>query len=236
MRAQDEQRRAVFVGHAVTQAALERVEVLGDFAELDDLPSVRAEPLGHVVGVGELGRTVDGDVVVVVDRDEVAELEVAGEGGGLVADAFHEVAVAADRERVVVAELGAEAGPKVLLGQRDAHGVADALTERPGGDLDVLDVALLGVAGRLRAPLAEVAQVLELETEAAQVEHRVDEHRRVTGRQHEAIAVGPVRIGRVVLHHAREQHVDQRREGHGCPGMSRVGAAGRRPSRGHARR
>ena len=35
VRAQDEQRRAVFVGHAVTQAALERVEVLGDFAELD---------------------------------------------------------------------------------------------------------------------------------------------------------------------------------------------------------
>ena len=35
VRAQDEQRRAVLVGHAVAQAALERVEVLGGLTELD---------------------------------------------------------------------------------------------------------------------------------------------------------------------------------------------------------
>ena len=90
----------------------------------------------------------------------------------------------------------------------------DALTERPGRDLDTLGVAVLGVARRARAPLAELAEVVELEPEPGEVQHRVEQHRRVAGRQHEAVAVGPVGIGRVVLHHARPQHVGERRERH----------------------
>ena len=58
------------------------------------------------------------------------------------------------------------------------------------------------------------AQVVELEAEAGEVEHRVEQHRRVPGREHEAVAVGPVGIGRVVLHDARPQHVGERRERH----------------------
>ena len=69
----------------------------------DDVPAVRREAQRDVVGVRELGRAVDRDVVVVVDEHQPAELEVTGERRGLVADAFHEVAVAADAEDVVVA-------------------------------------------------------------------------------------------------------------------------------------
>ena len=75
-------------------------------------------------------------------------------------------------------------------------------------------VAVLGVAGRARAPLAELADVVELEAEAGEVEHRVEQHRRVPGRQHEPVAVGPVGRGGVVLHDARPQHVRERRERH----------------------
>ena len=105
-------------------------------------------------------------MVVVVDEHEAAELQVAGERRGLVADALHQVAVAADAEHVVVAHLGTEAGAQVLLGERDADRVGDALAERAGRDLDALGVAVLGVARRARAPLAEVAEVVELEAEA----------------------------------------------------------------------
>ena len=81
---------------------------------------------------------------------------MAGERGGLVADALHEAAVAGDHEGVVVARLGAEVGPQVALGDGHADRVGEALAERAGRDLDAGGVVHLGVAGRGGAPLAEL--------------------------------------------------------------------------------
>ena len=221
---------------ALAQAGLERVEVVGDLTELDDVPAVASKRLRDVVGVRELGRAVDRDVVVVVDVDEATEPEVAGERRGLVAHALLEAAVAGDREHVVVGDLGAEARAQVRLGERDADAVGDALTERTGRDLDAGGVAVLGVARRARAPLAELLEVVELEPEPGEVEHRVEEHRRVPGREHEAVAVGPVRRGRVVAHDPREEHVGERRERHrACPGGPSSPSAPR-PSRARGSR
>ena len=83
---------------------------------------------------------------------------MAGERRGLVADALLEVAVAADHEGVVVADVGAEAGPQEPLGHAHADGVGHALAQRAGGDLDPERVVDLGVARRLRAPLPELAR------------------------------------------------------------------------------
>ena len=56
--------------------------------------------------------------------------------------------------------------------------------------------------------------VVELEAVAAEVQHRVLQDRGVAVRQHEPVAVGPVRVGRVVTHHPAEQHVGERRQRH----------------------
>ena len=45
---------------------------------------------------------VEGDEVVVVEDDELAQAERSGERGGLVGDAFHQVAIAAQDVGVVV--------------------------------------------------------------------------------------------------------------------------------------
>ena len=100
-------------------AGLEGVGVVGHLAQVLDVPAVGLEAADGVVVEGDLGRAVDGDVVVVVDVDQPAEAEVAGQRRRLVADALHEVAVAADHEGVVVDEVGAEPGPQHPLG--DAH-------------------------------------------------------------------------------------------------------------------
>ena len=148
VRAQHDERRPLLLGHAVAQRAFEDMHVLGDLADLEHVPSIGSESSGDVVGVRELSRAVDGDVVVVVDRDKVSELEVPCERRRFVADALHEVAVAADGEHVVVRQLGTEALAQVLLRERDPDRIADALPERPSGDLDALGVPLLGMAGR----------------------------------------------------------------------------------------
>ena len=70
----------VLDGHGPAERRLERVEVVGDLAEVARRASRRprsARPASSVQR--ELGGAVDGDVVVVVDVDEPAEAEVAGE-------------------------------------------------------------------------------------------------------------------------------------------------------------
>ena len=117
-------------GHGPPDGGLERVEVVGDLADVLDVPAVGLEALDRVVVQGQLGRAVDGDVVVVVDVDEPAEPQVAGQRRRLVADALLEAAVAADHERVVVDDLGAELVAQPALGQAHADAVGDALAER----------------------------------------------------------------------------------------------------------
>ena len=146
-----------------------------------------------------------------------------GERRRLVTDALHEVAVTADPEDVVVAQLGAEARAEVLLVDRHADGVRKALPQRAGRDLDALRVPVLRVPRCARAELPELTDVVELETVTGEVEHRVEQHRRVARREHETVPIGPVGIGRVVFHDARPEHVRERRQGHRRPRVTGIG-------------
>src|SRR3546814_6972914 len=78
--AQDDDGGRAGVGLGPLERSLERVEVLGDLADLVDVPAVAAEAGGGVVGERQLGGAVDGDVVVVVDHDQLVEALVAGAG------------------------------------------------------------------------------------------------------------------------------------------------------------
>src|SRR3546814_2317820 len=98
---------------------------------------------------------VDRDRVVVEEDDQLAETQVAGQRDRLVADAFHEAAVADDAIGVVIDQIVAEAGVQQTLGERHADGVGEALAERAGGGLDAGGVAVFRVPGRAAAELAE---------------------------------------------------------------------------------
>ena len=231
--AQHDQRRLVLVVAGLDECGLERVEVLTGLADLDDLPAVGPEPADGVVAERELGRTVDRDVVVVVDVDDAAEAEVTGQRGGLVADALGQVAVGDDAVDVVVDDVGTEAGAQRLLGDGHADAVREALAEGTGGHLDTGGVVHLGVTGCRRTPLAEGLQVVELEAVAGQVEHRVLQDRGVAGAQDEPVAVRPVGRRGVVAHDAGPQDVCERGECHRgalVPGPGGVGSVHRQPA------
>ena len=189
--------------------------MVGNFAQVLDVPSVRLEAGGHVVAVGERGVAVDGDVVVVVHTDQVAQVLVASERRRLVADAFHEAAITGDDERVVVDDVGAELATQVPLGECHSDGIGEALAERTGGHLHAGGVADLGVARSGRAPLAELFDVVEREPVAGEEQQRVLQDRRVAVGQDEPVAVRPVRVGRIVPHDPAVEHVGEGSEGHG---------------------
>ena len=123
---------------------------------------------------------------------------MAGKPDRLVVDAFHQAAVAGDHEGAVIDQLVAIDRVQMPLGDRHADRHRQALPERAGGGFDPGQLEILRVAGARAAELAEVADVLHRRPRVAgQVEQGVDQHRAVAGRQHEAVAVGPVRIGRI---------------------------------------
>ena len=100
------------------------------------------------------GLAVDRNPVVVVEGDQLAELLRACERARLVRDAFHHAAVAEEDVRVVIdyRQVGPiELGRQMLLGERHADGVGDALAEGPGRRLDAELELTLRVSRNARA-------------------------------------------------------------------------------------
>ena len=61
-----------FVCWKTSQAPLDAIEIVG-IADAQHVPAVGQEPRGDVLGEGDVGLALDGDVVVVVDPAEVVE-------------------------------------------------------------------------------------------------------------------------------------------------------------------
>ena len=180
----------------------------------------------HVFGKGEVGLTVDGDVIAVVEINDIAEAEMPRDRRRLAGDAFHQIAVAADRENSMVEQVRRpviEARRHVLGRDRHPDAIADALAQRPGRGLDADRDAVLGMTGRLAAELAEALDLVERQIVAAQMERGVEQHRAMAGREHETVAAIPLGVLGVVAHEAREEEISDGRHPHRHAGMPGVG-------------
>ena len=71
-----------------------------------------------------------------------------GERDRLLADAFHQAAVAYKHIGVVVDQIVAELGIEDALGERHTHRIGETLAERAGGRLDAGGVAVFWVPRR----------------------------------------------------------------------------------------
>src|SRR5262249_22494243 len=147
--------------------------------------------------------------------------------------------IAAQRVDVEVEEV--EAGPVEVAGppaSRDGHAdaVGDALAERAPRALDPRYDVVFGVGPAAAAKLAGVLDVVERPgwppeylvvridgLDAGEVQQGVEERRRVAGREHEAVSVGPDRVTRVEAQEALPQAVRHRRHAHGGARMAGLG-------------
>ena len=132
---------------------------------------------------------------------------------------------------MVVHCVGSESGAQVGLGDGHADGIGEALAKRTGGDLDAGGVADFRMTRCERAPLAELFEVLEFEAVATEKQHRILEDRDMATGQNEPVAIGPVRVRWVVLHHPAVQSVSKRRESH--PGALVAAVCGERAIHRH---
>ena len=135
----------------------------------------------------------DGNVVVIVNGNQVAELEMASHGCSLAGNTLHSTTITEEREGVVVDQIKAglvELSSGVRLGNGKTDSVGETLAERTGGDLNARCVVVCRMAGcfavdllsqsqRLRDRLtgfltyAEGLEVVKGQAEAEQVEQGV---------------------------------------------------------------
>ena len=151
--------------------------------------------------IDSVGAAVVGDAVVVPQQDQLAQPQVSGQRDHFLADAFLQAAVADEGIGVVVDQAVAEAGVQIGLGHRHAERVGDALAERPGRHLDAARRGRTpdGLRSASRARGRCLICVDRDALVARQVQQRVQQHRAVAVGQHDAVAVGPGRIGGIEL-------------------------------------
>ena len=90
---------------AVGEGGVDGVEVVA-VGHVQHVPAVALEAPADVLGEGQVGVAVDGDAVVVVEHDELAELQVPGEDCAPRCHALHQVAVADERPDAVIDDGG----------------------------------------------------------------------------------------------------------------------------------
>ncbi len=135
------------------------------------------------------------------------QLEMPGQRDRFLADAFHQVAVGGEHVGRVIDDVVAEQRREVAFGDRHADRIGESLAERTGRGFDAGRVAVFGMTGRQRADLAEALDLVDRHRLVAEeMKQRIDQHRAVAGREHEAVAVGPGRIGGIEFQEARKQH------------------------------
>ena len=145
------------IGSSLLDRGRDRLDVVA-VLDPDGVPAIRLEAGDDILRPGHRRRTVELDVVVVVEGHQLSQPEVTGEAGRLRGDALLEVAVRAEGVGPVVDDVVAvavELGSETRFRDRHPDGVGEALAEGAGRRLDARRQAVLGVAGRLRAPLAE---------------------------------------------------------------------------------
>ncbi len=98
----------------------------------------------------------------------------------------------------------------------------------PVVDLDGGVLAVFGMAGGGGMELAEIADVVDRHAVmAGEVDQRIEQHRAMARRQHEAVAVGPVRIGGVELVEPGPEHGGNVGHAHRQAGMAGFRLLGR---------
>ncbi|MCY1229237.1 hypothetical protein D9M72_415950 [compost metagenome] len=185
-----------------------------------DVPAVGLVALEDVLGESDVGVVLNGDVVLVVHNDEVAEFLVAGQRGSLGGHAFLEVAVGGNDPDGVVerrragGSIGVEQAALAALGVSETDRGRQALAQRAGGDFHTGGVLVLRVSRSQRTPGPQRLQVLQFQAVAGEEQLDVQRQGRVAGGEDEPVAADPVRVIRVVAHQLLEEKVRGRGEAH----------------------
>ena len=124
------------------------------------------------------------------------------EGHGLTRHAFLQTAVTGESDDVIVDDLvlsGVVLCRRHFAGERVAHRIADALTQRARGGLHAGGFMELRMPRGDGMQRAEFGDVFDRHRVAAEVQPGVEEHGAMAGAENEAVTVQPFGVGGIAL-------------------------------------
>jgi len=168
-----------FVGDSLGfgDSLLHGLKILVTVLDVESVPAICLEPLHDILSECAVGITVldnlsaisspskshisiayDGDVVVVVDGDQLAKLQMTGLGSGLGGNTFHGTSITEEAEGVVVEQVVTglvKAGRNVSLGHGETDSIGETLTQRTSGDFNTGGVVLQIVQQKISTALSQ---------------------------------------------------------------------------------
>ncbi len=234
----DDQRGLVGRLQGFVVAAGKIQQVVG-VADAGDVPAVADEARHHVFAERPACRAVERHAIVVVNPAKIRKLQMASERGRFTGDAFHQVAIAADRVNTKIEKIEPRlvvSGAEPFGGDGHADAVGDTLAKRAGGGFDAGGDVRFRMSGSAAIELAEILDVVEGNAgfikdfalgvrlaDSGEMQRRVQQHRGMASGENEAIAIGPQRGGRVVGQKIVPERINDGGEAHGRAGMARIG-------------
>ena len=143
----------VFTG--AQKGVFNRIQVVALLAKINYVPAVASEPHRYVITAREVSRTVNCDLVVVENRNQVIQLLVPSKRSCFVADALHQAPIAHDHVGVMVGCLFAERRTQVPLGKCHSNCVGETLSQRARCYFNPCGVTYFWMAWCARTPLAK---------------------------------------------------------------------------------
>mmetsp|Transcript_11426 Transcript_11426/g.28876 ORF Transcript_11426/g.28876 Transcript_11426/m.28876 type:complete len:294 (-) Transcript_11426:246-1127(-) len=198
-----------------------------DVVDFLDMPVVGFVSLCNVLRETEGGVTVDGDVVVVVQKDQFSKSHVSCQARGLARDTLLKATIAADDVGVVVENfvfVSVVGSGEMSFRHGQSDGVGDSLSERASRNFHSFGDKIFRVSWSSRTELTEILKVLQFGGFVSrQVEHCVLKGAGMSVGKDKAITVDPVGVGRRVVHDLAPQNMGHRSASHGGAGVTRVG-------------
>jgi len=148
-----------------------------------------------------------------------------GQTDRFVVDPFHQAAITGDNPCLVIDQLIAEVCVQMPLCKRHTYRSSEPLAQRAGRRLNAFQLEIFRMPGARRTELTERPDVFHRRALiAGQMEQRIDQHRTMTGRQHEPVAICPFRGLGIIFQIVAEQHRGHVRHPHRHPRMAAVGS------------
>ncbi len=122
------------------------------------VPAVGFEPGTDIFRKGQIRTTVDTDIVVVVQINDIPQFQMTGQRCRFGRDPFHQTAVSANTVNVIIKNR--EIGPvercrEIFLCDRHSDAVGKSLSQRTGGGFYSRRVSEFRMAGRFAPKLPE---------------------------------------------------------------------------------
>ena len=168
---------------------------------LNHLPTVGVKTLWRIVSKPGVNLTINRDSVVVPNRNQFTKAQCSSERAYLVRNAFHQATISEKNIGSVVnngVARAIELGRKYLFAKCHANGITKTLSQGSRGCLNPRRTTKFWVPRCCRVQLAKIPEFFYRQGVPGQVQQGIEQHRTVTVRQNESIAIGPLGIAWVI--------------------------------------